>query len=306
MTPAKATWILQCGLGGFAVAVLTLALAVGLGSVTFDIPSAAALADACRSYTLPHASLAAVAGLALGSAAVAVLMLAARSATRQLHASRRFLRTLAVGGTGPDGAVLFHDAVPQAFCAGLLRPRIYLSTGALRALGAQELASVMAHEAHHARLRDPLRVLIARVLSDALFFLPAVRRLAVRYSALAELAADGAAVRARGTRPLASALLAFEAAAPAVVGIAPERVDHLLGERQSWELPLALMAWAVVLLTAIAAVALRLQAADAMSPLNVPMFAADLCMVAMAVLPLMFGACALLGGRRLLATRRTR
>jgi len=303
--PARAIWVLQSALGVAGVAILALSLAVALSGVTFDAPSATALAEACRSWTLPDASIASVTGLGLGSLAVAVLMLAARSATRQLRASRRFLRTLTISGAGPDGAVRFEDARPLAFCAGLLRPRVYLSTGAIRALSMEELDAVMAHEAHHARLRDPLRVLIARVLSDALFFLPAVRRLADRYSALAELAADGAAVRARGTQPLASALLAFEAADPVVVGIAPERVDHLLGDRPAWELPLALIAWAVVVLTAVAVVALRLEASRE-APLSLPMFAADLCMVAMAVVPLVFGAVALLGGRRLLTSRRAR
>ncbi|MGI9096991.1 MAG: M56 family metallopeptidase [Solirubrobacteraceae bacterium] len=305
MSPAKVIWALQSALGVAAAAVLALSLAVGLSSVTFGAPSAAALAGACRSFALPDATFAAVSSLALGSLAVAVLMLAGRSASRQLRASRRFLRTLTICGRGPEGLVLFEDVRPQAFCAGLLRPRVYLSTGAVRALSAAQLAAVVAHEAHHARLRDPLRVLIARVLSDALFFLPAVRRLAERYSALAELAADGAAVRARGAQPLASALLAFEAADPVVVGIAPERVDHLLGERPAWELPLALIAWAVVVLTAVAVIALRLEAAEGMSPLSVPLFAAELCMVAMAVAPLVVGAGALLGGRVLL-TRRAR
>lgn len=303
---AKGIWALQSALALAAAAVLALALLVGLTSVTFDAPSAAALADACRSFTLPDASVTSVAGLGLGSLAVAVVMLALRSAVRQLRASRRFVRGLTVTGSGPRGAVLFADARPQAFCAGLLRPRIYVSTGAVCSLNTDELDAVLAHEAHHARLRDPLRVLIARVLGDALFFLPAVRRLGERYSALAELAADGAAVRARGTQPLASALLVFEAADPVVVGIAPERVDHLLGDRPAWQLPLALLAWAVVVLTAVAVVALRLEAAQGASPLSVPMFVADLCMVTMAVLPLVLGAGALLGGRRLLAARRTR
>ncbi len=303
MTPAKATWALQVILGVAAVVVLALAVAVGLSSVTFDVPSAVALAQACRTFTLPDISVASVTGLALGSLAVAVMMLSARSAARQVRASRRFLRTLAICGRERGDAVLFEDARPQAFCAGLLRPRIYLSTGAVQTLSVSELDAVMAHEAHHARLRDPLRVLIARVLSDALFFLPAVRRLGDRYSALAELAADGAAVRSGGPQPLASALLAFEAADPAVVGIAPERVDQLLGDRPSWELPFALIVWALVVLTTVAVVALRLHAAQGMSTFSLPMFAASLCMLAMAVVPLALGAVALLGGRRLLLTR---
>lgn len=303
MNPAKTTWVLQSALGLAAAAVLALALAAGVNGVTFTAPSAAAVVNACRSFALPDTSFASVMSLALGSLAVAVLMLAVQSTAKQLRASRRFMRTLRIAGSGPGGAMLFEDTRPLAFCAGFFRPRVYLSTAATDALNAGELAAVMEHEAHHARLRDPLRILIARVLSDALFFLPAVRHLADRYSALAELAADGAAVRAGGAQPLASALLTFEAADPVVVGIAPERVDHLLGDRPSWELPLALMAWAVVVLSVVAVIALRVEAARG-SALSLPVFAADLCMVSMVVVPLLLGATSLLGARRLLTLGR--
>jgi Zn-dependent protease with chaperone function len=303
---ARTVWTLQCALGVAAAAVLGLSLAVALRAVTFAAPSATALASACRSFTLPELTFVSVASLALGSLALAVVLRAVRSLLRQLRASRRFLRALSIRGPAPGGAVVFDDARPQAFCAGLLRPRVYLSTSAAETLSAQELDAVLAHEAHHARLRDPLRVLIARMLSDALVFLPAVRRLGERYGALAELAADSAAIRGHGTEPLASALLTFEAADPAVVGIAPERVDHLLGDRPAWDLPVALLAWALVVLTAVAVVALRLHAASATTALSVPMVAAQLCMVAMAVVPLVAGAVAVLAGRRLLLTFRAR
>lgn len=86
----------------------------------------------------------------------------------------------------------------------------------------------------------------------------------------------------------------------AVVGIAPERVDHLLGEPARWELPLALLAWSVVVIGAVVTVALRTAEATADMTLDLPLLAAQLCMLAMAVLPLLFGAAALLGTRRLL------
>ena len=82
---------------------------------------------------------------------------------------------------------------------GLLRPRVYVSTGALERLGEAELAAVVAHEAHHAARRDPLRILVARAIGDA-YSLGALPR---REQALAELAADAAVVRSRGAAPLA-------------------------------------------------------------------------------------------------------
>jgi len=52
-----------------------------------------------------------------------------------------------------------------------------------------------------------LKAAIARVLSEALFFLPALSSLCARYVAARELAADRRAVALYGRRPLAGALL---------------------------------------------------------------------------------------------------
>jgi Zn-dependent protease with chaperone function len=292
---------LQLALGVLGIAVTALTVSVALRATTLDAPSATAVLEACRSFVLPQLTVGSAVALALGSAAFAVVALAARSALRQLVASRRLVRRLHMVGSAAAGrALVFADERPQAFCAGMLRPRIYVSTGTLAALAPDELDAVLAHETHHTRYRDPARIFFARTLSDGLFFLPVLRRLAARYAALAELAADAAAVRRCGdTRPLAAALLAFdEHAGPAVVGIAPERVDHLLGERPRWELPLALLAWAIVVVLAVAVVALRTGQATAHAPVSLPLVTAQLCMVTMAAVPLFLGAGGLLAGRR--------
>jgi len=133
-------------------------------------------------------------------------------------------------------------AQPLAFCAGLLRPRVYVSTGALERLGEAELAAVIAHEAHHAARRDPLRLLVARAIGDA-YSLGALPR---REQALAELAADAAVVRSRGVASLASALLAFDPTA-----IAPERVDQLAGEAPRHAVPSMFVAAAGAVIAAL-------------------------------------------------------
>jgi Zn-dependent protease with chaperone function len=295
----------QAALAALATTVVVIALRGVLSNTTLAAPSARELGQACGRFLLPDASLISVGSLALGSVAVAVVLLAARSAGRQLRASHRFVRELGPLITdGPHAARVFRGQALRAFCAGLLRPRMYVSSGAIAQLSTEELDAILAHEAHHARLRDPLRVLFARVLGDALFFLPGVRQLGDRYGALAELAADQAAVRAAGDRaPLASALLSFETADPAVVGIAPERVDHLLGDSPRWQLPGVLLAWTLVILTIIGVLALRLDQVAANSELSLPLVAAQTCMLAMALVPLMLGGGALLGARRLLSSR---
>lgn len=310
MTDARRIYRLQLAVGLLGTAAVLFVAGVVADSVTLRSPGNESLLSACRSFVLPRVSVTAVVVLALGSFAFAVLGLAVQSAARQVRASRRFLaglHELRPAPVGPAGTMLFTDPGPQAFCAGLLRPRIYLSDATLELLDPGELEAVLAHEAHHARYRDPLRILFARVLRDALFFLPVLRRLSERYAALAELAADAAALRRsdNNPRPLASAPLVFhQAASPAVVGIVPERVDHLLGKRTCWELPLALLAWALVVVVAIVIVALRTAQATRQMTVNLPLVASELCMVAMAVAPLAAGAGALLASRRLLGRAR--
>jgi hypothetical protein len=145
---------------------------------------------------------------------------------------------------------------------------------------------------------------VARSLAEGLFFLPALRRLTERYAAIAELAADEAAAKARGGRPaLASALLAFdEHPSPIAVGIARERVDHLLGRQARWEAPTLLVIGAVATLAVLLAVTFRLAEVAGHGTIALPALLAEACMLAMAGAPLAVGAMAVLGGRRLVRT----
>jgi hypothetical protein len=79
---------------------------------------------------------------------------------------------------------------PWAFCAGLFRPKVWLSTGLLRLLDGAELEAVLRHERHHLRHRDPLKLMLVRAAADALFYLPLARELARAYEIDKELGAD--------------------------------------------------------------------------------------------------------------------
>jgi Zn-dependent protease with chaperone function len=286
------------------IGLVLLAGAVLVGGVSWQRSGGAGLLRACRIFTLPSLSVAGVLTLLLGIFVFATLGRGMRSATRQLRATRRFTRALGPAGVElPGGERVFVSGAPEAFCVGLLHPRVYVSEGLLATLDDEELAAVLAHEAHHARRRDPLRLFLGRTLAAGLFFLPVLGRLGEQHARLVELDADRAAVRssAGNPGPLASALLRFdEHPSPVVVGIAAERVDHLLGVRVRWKLPLTLLAWALVTVVALAIVALRARQASAHSMVDLPMIASQLCMVAMAAVPLIAGAGALLSSRRLL------
>jgi beta-lactamase regulating signal transducer with metallopeptidase domain len=102
---------------------------------------------------------------------------------------------------------------------GLVAPRVVVSRGLVERTNADQLQAVFAHERYHVRNLDPLKVLVARVLSSGLFFLPALQDLHDRYLAGRELAADRAAYRACGKPPLAGALYQVAASPePATAG----------------------------------------------------------------------------------------
>ena len=233
---------------------------------------------------LPAANPAAVALLALATLGIAVLVTLVRGMVAIARGHRRLRRGLPIVGPldgTPDVSVVAHDGV-HAFCAGLLRPRVYVSAGALRALRDDELRAVVAHERLHAARRDPLRLVTARLLGEALFFAPMVRSLARRYDTLAEIAADDHALAAVGgdASVVAGAMLAFDG------GIAPERADHILGVRRDWSLPLALTAVAACGLAALALLVWQLgRHAVLETTLGPPLVSAAPCVIVLALVP---------------------
>lgn len=306
MRRARSLYRLNVAIGVLALVAMLLGLAISVGgTVDFSGFSLAAVAAACGHVLFPHVTVGDALVLVLGGVSLAVFGFGVRSLIRQLWSRRQLRRRLSViglAGHRPHAPLLIDDPRPQAFCAGYLRPRIYVSTGTLELLDDEELGAVLAHERHHARRRDPLRVLVLGILSDALFFLPIMRRLGRRYGALAELAADEAAVLSVGqSAPLASAMLAFgQVNQRGAVAIGPERVDHLLGEQPRWELPLSTVVGAAVSIAGLFVLAAGAsQAADA-GHVSLPMLIAQACMVAMTVVPIFLGVTVLVVTRRIL------
>ena len=289
----RALYGLQVTVAGAGLAGCALGLAAGVSRMHVAPAATHRLDVGGARFTYPAANAAAVTLFALAALAVAVLFVSLRGAWRQLRAHRRLVRALPVAGPLPDHpAVRVVDvAAPLAFCAGWLHPRIYVSTETLNRLSERELRAVLAHEQHHRARRDPLRLAVGRVLSQALFFLPVLRALHERYGDVAELTADAAALEATGgaPRPLASAMLAI-AATPAgeVVGISPARVDALLGHRPVWRMPWLLLVAAIITIAAYVALAWRTDAiASAQTSLNLPIASSQPCLLILALVPIL-------------------
>lgn len=235
----------------------------------------------------------------LGAAAIAV---AIRASWRQARRYRSFVAEIgAAEALARDPSVkVIADPRPQAFCAGYLRPAVYVSQRTVELLTEPELSAVLAHEYHHRRLRDPLRFAATRILSQALFFVPVLRPLSERYADVAELSADRAAVSAgEGHKAhLASALLVFDDNGPPdVAGVSPERVDSLLGHPPSWRLPAWLLAGSLGILSALAVLVWALSGvASAHATFNLPLLSSKPCVVMTGLLP--FAGCSRVAARR--------
>jgi Zn-dependent protease with chaperone function len=305
---AHRIWYAYLGFAGLGALALAAAQGIALSRLSLEGWSVDEFAAVCAEWALSEVTAASLAILGVGSLGLAVIVVTLRSLTRQVRDTWRLRRSLHVVGRvrTPGGTARVIDGrVPQAFCMGLASPQAYVSTAAVEKLDGDELFAVVAHEAEHARRRDPLRVMVARALGRGFFFLPILGRLAERYAALAECEADAAAVRRTGDRGcLASALLIFDSGMAGSVGIAPERVDELVGRRNRWSFPILLAAGCVAIAATVLAVAARSAAATGAASIRVSMLAVDICMVAMVAVPMLAGCGLVLGARRWLRGHR--
>ena len=107
----------------------------------------------------------------------------------------------------------------ECFVAGVLRPTVYVSRGALSRLGEPELLAALHHERAHLRGRDTLLLSLLSFLCDLAPLAPA--GITEAYQAAREAAADRMAVAHAGSLNLASALLALAGPAPVRAGSLP-------------------------------------------------------------------------------------
>jgi beta-lactamase regulating signal transducer with metallopeptidase domain len=133
--------------------------------------------------------------------------------------------------TGVGDVVCVAGGELTGFCAGLLRPQVYVTAVS----AGPELDAVLVHEAAHARRRDPLRRVLARAASDVLFYLPLASWWSARQMERSELSADRAAIDHVGRHAVAAALMSADqgrvaSTVTAFDGATPARVAQLLGD----------------------------------------------------------------------------
>ncbi len=149
---------------------------------------------------------------------------------------------------GVTRLVCIRDDSPVAFCAGFLRPTVFMSDSAVAKLSQRELLAVLHHERDHAERHEPgLRA--ARMAAADVVQLPIVRWWCERQNARSELAADQAAERWVGSEAVAGALLVMtptRRTLAAFTARAEMRARRLLG-LEIEEPPVPPGAWATTL-----------------------------------------------------------
>jgi len=211
--------------------------------------------EACCGVVLARLSVGWLLFAAIAVATAFVVARVVRSAWRVHSAGRRVRGLRRVSEAAEISGVpcrIYEDSRPAAFCAGLLKPEIYVSRATTDQMPAEVLRVVMAHEEHHRLRRDPLRSAVARTLADGFFFLPILGQVRHKYLALSEIRADRAAAAATGggRRDVAGALLAFPAGVgnPGQVSSSRDRIRHLTGGGGGWAPTLSMLVVTVVAL----------------------------------------------------------
>jgi beta-lactamase regulating signal transducer with metallopeptidase domain len=164
-----------------------------------------------------------------------------RAAVRMMRVARSVDRMLesAALGRGPDGSVIVGGPEVVVAAAGIRRPTVVVTAGALATLDDDELAAGMAHEKGHIARRHHLWLAYAEACRAVATVLPGTRRAASELRFQLERDADEWALR-RAHDPYALASAICKAATmraethPAVVSLGgggvERRLDRLMDE----------------------------------------------------------------------------
>jgi Zn-dependent protease with chaperone function len=199
------TWVLS---------VIMAVVAIGLAPYGTDIPAAFAqlLAGAQRpaGFTVLHLT-GVVAGFGLATALIVAFVLSWSGVLRTRRRHRDMLALVGREDPAAPGALVLDHPLAVAYCLPGLRAQVVVSSGAVEALTADQLAAVLAHEHTHARERHDLILLPFAALRR---LTPRLRLVDVAVRAVAllvEMCADDRACRDRCPASLASALRRFSA-----------------------------------------------------------------------------------------------
>lgn len=114
-----------------------------------------------------------------------------------------------------------------AFCLGIRRPKIYISTNLVNALTIQELEAVLRHERYHLDNKDTLTMLIASIGESLLPFFPILSDLLHNYRIEREIKADAEAIQGLADeKPIISVIKKLLNSPSVAISTVPAIADH--------------------------------------------------------------------------------
>ncbi|MGH9251136.1 MAG: M56 family metallopeptidase, partial [Acidimicrobiales bacterium] len=217
-------------LGGLALTVPTMPVASNIAEFVHGC-----VMIIQTQYATPGGAAATTTGLVLTSVVGGrVAYCLARSWRHALRQRRRQLDVLAMVGRRTDhldATVVDHD-VAEVYCLPGRQGRIVLTSAALDALDADQLAAVLAHERAHLRARHDLLIAAAAGLTAAFPRLRVFAAAEAETRWLAELAADDAAVRHGDRLALAEGILTVAGSRAPAAALAAGGTDPVMRVRR--------------------------------------------------------------------------
>jgi beta-lactamase regulating signal transducer with metallopeptidase domain len=122
-----------------------------------------------------------------------VQLLKEKKQFRQATLPHGELQRVAQELTIADQVRMIKERRPLAICFGIFQPKIYISSGLLKIVDANELRAILTHEKYHLDHRDNLAMLTASIVQNLLPFFPIVKDFIKHYRIQRELEADAAA-----------------------------------------------------------------------------------------------------------------
>ncbi len=103
--------------------------------------------------------------------------------------------------------VVYKSEQPSAFCIGILRPKIFISSGMIQLLNKTEMEAVILHEVYHLKHKNNLMVFVFNTFSYILFIFPFIKDLKRQYEIHEETEADKHAhTYLKGNGPIVNSL----------------------------------------------------------------------------------------------------
>lgn len=96
--------------------------------------------------------------------------------------------------------IVFNYTSPVAFCMGIIKPKIYLSSQLLKIMSPVEIETIVLHEKQHLKRDDNFVLLLLQIIKNTFFFFPIIGDFVNFFNVRKEIKADCGVVKELGQK----------------------------------------------------------------------------------------------------------